>query len=109
VTASRVAISSPDSFLSSEKGVDIWMRCCTKHFSEWARSQKTAGIYFTNKQRAKTLQPNLEFDKLKRRLKCRIFKCISWLNDSFQGGNRGQWSRFSERSNDLSTGTNFAS
>ncbi len=43
-------------------------------------------IYFTKKWRAETLQPGLEFDNYKPRLKIGIFKCISWLNVSFFGG-----------------------
>jgi hypothetical protein len=36
--------------------------------------------------RAETLQPGLEFDIFKPRLKSGIFKCIFWLNGSFFGG-----------------------
>ncbi len=57
------------------------------HLSEWARGQKAfGGIYFTKKWRAETLQPGLEFDNFKPRLKSGIFKCISWLNGLFFGG-----------------------
>ncbi len=52
-----------------------------KHLSEWAQCQKVlGGIYFTKKWRAETLQPGLEFDNFKPRLKSGIFKCIFWLN-----------------------------
>jgi hypothetical protein len=51
------------------------------HLSEWVRCQKAiSGIYFTKKWRAETVQPSLEFDNFKSRLKTDIFKCISWLN-----------------------------
>jgi hypothetical protein len=56
------------------------------HSSDWDRCQKAiGGIYFTRKWRAETLQPGLEFDNFKPRLKSGIFKCISWLNGSFFG------------------------
>ncbi len=41
-------------------------------------------IHSTNKHKAETLRPVLEFDNLKTRLKSCIFKCISfWLNGLF--------------------------
>jgi hypothetical protein len=43
-------------------------------------------ICFKNKWRAEALQPGLEFDNFKPRLKSGILKCISWLNGSFFGG-----------------------
>ncbi len=42
-------------------------------------------IYFTEKLRAETQQPGLEFDNFKPRLKICIFECISWLSGSFFG------------------------
>ncbi len=67
-----------------------WRRSWRKHFSEWARCQKAiGGIYFTNKSRAQTLQPGLELDNFKQRLKSCIFKCISWLNALFFWGDWG--------------------
>ncbi len=64
-----------------------WNKKLKKHLSDWARCQKAIdGSYFTKKWRAETLQPGLEFDSIKPRLKSGIFKCISWLNSSFLGG-----------------------
>ncbi len=86
VSASCVTISNPDSLSSSETGVNpgIWS---WKHLPEWARCQKAiGGTYPTNKWRAETLEPGLEFNNLKPWLKCGIFNCISWLNGSFFGG-----------------------
>ncbi len=107
-SASYVTISNPDLLSSSETGVNPGIRSWKKHLSEWAQCQKAiGGIYFTKKWRAGTLQPGLEFDNFKPRLKSGIFKCISWLNgSSFEGW----WSGLSERgSQDLSNGTNVAS
>ncbi len=87
VIFSRVTISNPDFLSSSETGVEPGIRSWKKHWSEWARCQKAVGgIYFTKKWRTDTLQPGLEFDNFKLRLKSCIFICISWLNGSFFGG-----------------------
>ncbi len=43
-------------------------------------------IYFTKKFRAETLQPVLEFDNFKPRLKSSFFRCIFRLNGSLFGG-----------------------
>jgi hypothetical protein len=81
---SSVTISNPDSLFSSKAGDSLWIRSGERHLSDWARCQKAIdGIYFTKKWRAETLQPGLEFDNFKPRLKSGIFKCISWLNGSF--------------------------
>jgi hypothetical protein len=88
--ASCVTVSTSDLLSSSGTGVNRGIRSWKKHLSEWARCQKAiSGIYFTNKWRAETLQPGLEFDKFKPRLLSGIFKCISWLNGSFLGDDRG--------------------
>jgi hypothetical protein len=81
-----------------------WNKKLKKHLTDWARCDKAiGGICFTKKWRAVTLQPGLEFDNFKSRLKSCIFKCIFRLNGSFFGG---WWSGFSERgSQDLSNGT----
>jgi hypothetical protein len=64
-------------------------------------------IYCTKKWRAETLQPVLEFDNFKPRLKSGIFKCISWLNGSFFWG---WWSGSFESGNQyLANGTSVAS
>jgi hypothetical protein len=87
LSASFVIISNPDSLSRSETGANPGTRSWKKHSSDRARSQKAIrGIYFTKKCRAKTLQPGLELDNFKPRLKTSIFKCISWLNGSFFGG-----------------------
>ncbi len=87
VSSSCVTISNPGSLSSSEKGVNIGIRSWIQYWSEWARCQKAIGvIYFTEKWRAETLQPGLGFDNFKPLLKSGIFKCISWLNGSFFGG-----------------------
>jgi hypothetical protein len=63
-----------------------WEKKLKKHLSEWAWCQKAiGGFYFTKKWRAETLQPGLEFDNFKPRLKSGIFKCISWLQGSIFG------------------------
>jgi hypothetical protein len=78
VSASCVTISNLDSLSTSETGNNSGIRSWKKHSSEWARCQKAiGGIYFTKKWRAETLQPGLEFDNFKPRLKSGIFKCIS--------------------------------
>ncbi len=57
-----------------------------KHLFERARRRKTiGGIFFTTKGIAETLQPGLESDNFKPRLKICIFNCISWLNGSLFG------------------------
>ncbi len=87
VSAGCVAISNPDSLSSNEAGVNPGIRSWKKHSSEWARCQKAiGGIYFTKKWRADTLQPGLEFGIFKPRFESGIFKCISWPNGSFFGG-----------------------
>ncbi len=92
----RDSISNPDSLSSSETRVNTWIRSWRKHLSECARCQKAVGgVYFTKKQRAVTLQPCLEFDNLKPRLKRGIFNCISWLAERLVF--LGWWSSFSER------------
>ncbi len=107
VSSCCVTISNPDLPSSSETGVNPGIRSWKEHLSEWARCQEAiGGIYFTKKWRAETLQPGLEFDNFKPRLKISIFKCISWLNGLFLG----RWLGFSERgSQGLSNATNFAS
>ncbi len=82
---------TPIRFSAVKQGLIREQEAEQKHLSEWARCQKAiGGIYFTKKWRAETLQPGLEFDSFKPRLKSSIFKCISWLNGSFFGGdNRG--------------------
>jgi hypothetical protein len=70
VSVSCVTISNPHLLSSSETGVNPGIRSWKKHLSEWARCQKaTGGIYFTKKWWAETLQPGLEFDNFKPRLK----------------------------------------
>jgi hypothetical protein len=83
--------SNPDSLSSSETGLNPGIRSWKMHLSEWARCQKAVGgIYFTTKWRAETLQPGLECDNFKPRLKRGIFNCISWLNGSvFEGDDQG--------------------
>jgi hypothetical protein len=49
------------------------------------------------KSRAETSQPGSEFDNFNPRLKSGIFKCISWLNGSFFGGD--DWSFLKEALN----------
>jgi hypothetical protein len=84
VSAGCVTISNPNSLSRSETGVNPGMRSWKKHLSEWARCEKAiGGFYFTKKWRAETLQPGLEFDNFKPRLKSVVFKCISLLNGSF--------------------------
>ncbi len=81
----------PDLISSSETGVNSGISSWKKHLSDWARCQKAnGGIFFTEKWRAETLQPGLDFDIFKPRFKNDIFKCISWLNGSFfEGNDRG--------------------
>ncbi len=65
-------------------------------WSQWTRSQKAlGGVYSKKKRIAKTPQPGFEFYKtyitytvtcIKPCHKYGIFKCISWLNGSFLGG-----------------------
>ncbi len=87
VSASCVTILIPDSLWSRETMVYFGIKSWKKHLSDWARCQKAVGgIYFTNKWRAETLQPGLGFHNFKPRLQSSIFKCISWLNGSFFGG-----------------------
>jgi hypothetical protein len=91
VSWSCVTIANPDTLSSSETGVNLGIRSWKKHSSEWAWWQEAIGeIYFTKKWRAETLQPGLEFDNCKPRLKSGIFKCICLLNSSFfWGDDRG--------------------
>jgi hypothetical protein len=78
---------TPICFPAVKTGVNPGIRSWKKHLSDWAWCQKAiGGIYFTKKWRAETLQPGLEFDNFKPRLKSSIFKCISWMNSSFFGG-----------------------
>jgi hypothetical protein len=68
------------------------IRSWKKHLSEWAWCQKaiSGGTYFSKKWKAETLQPGLELDNFKPRLKSDIFKCISWLNGLlFRGDDQG--------------------
>jgi hypothetical protein len=59
-------------------------------FSSSSISQSHWWCLFHKKWRAETLQPGLEFDNLKPRLKSGTFKCISLLNSSFfSGDDRG--------------------
>jgi hypothetical protein len=84
---SRVTIANLDLLSNSETGVNPGIRSWKKHLSDWARCQEAiGGIYFTKKWRAETIQPGLEFDNFKPWLNSGIFKCISWLNVSFLGG-----------------------
>ncbi len=108
LSGSCVTISNPNSLSSSETGVNSGIRSWKKRLSDWAQCQKAiGGINFTKKWRAETLQPGLDFDNFKHRLKSSIFNCISWLNGSFFWG---WWLGFSERgSQDLSNGTNVVS
>jgi hypothetical protein len=79
-------IFKPRSLTSSEMGVNPGIRrSWKKHLFEWAWLQKASigGFYFTKKWRADFLRPGLKFDNFKPRLESGIFKCISWLNDSF--------------------------
>jgi hypothetical protein len=86
-TASCVAVSNLDLLSSTGTRVNAGIKSWKKHLSEWALCQKAiGGIHSTKKWRPETLQPGLEFDNLKPRLKSGIFKCISWLNGSFLGG-----------------------
>ncbi len=107
MSASCVTISNPDLLSRSETGVNLGIRSWEKRSSEWARCQKgIGGIYFTEKWRAESPQPGLEFDNFKPRLESCIFKCISWLNSSFfEGNDRGF---LEDRSQDLSNGTYVA-
>ncbi len=58
-----------------------------KPLSDWAACHKAIGdIYLPKKWKAETLQTGLEFDNSKPLLESVIFKCISWLNDSFFAG-----------------------
>ncbi len=106
VFRSCVIFQNPDSLSSSESGVNPVIRSWKKAH-DWAWCQKAIrGIYFTKKWRAETLQPGLEFDNVKPRLKSSTFRCISWLKGSFF---LGWWSGFSERGSQyLSVGTNVA-
>ncbi len=108
VFASCVTISNHDLLSSSETMVISEIRSWKKHLFEWARCQEAiGGSYFTKKWRSETLQPGLEFDNFKPRLKSSIFKCISLLNGSFF---RGWLSGLSERgSQALSNSNNFSS
>ncbi len=80
---SSVTISNPDLLFSNPK-----TKCWKEHLLfECGQCQKAiGGIYFTNKWRAETLQPGLEFDNFKPRLQSGIFKAISWLHGLFYGG-----------------------
>jgi hypothetical protein len=90
---SCVTIANPDLLSSSEAGVNPAVRSWKKHSSEWAWCQKAIGeIYFTKKWRAEHLQPGLEFDNIKPRLKSGTFKSISWLNSLLIGG---RWAKTS--------------
>jgi hypothetical protein len=86
-SASCVTISNPNSLSSSEPGVIPRKEADKKnHLFDWDRCQKAiGGIYFIKKWRAEILQPGLKFDDFKPRVKRCIFKCMSWLNDSFFG------------------------
>jgi hypothetical protein len=53
-----------------------------------------------------TLQPALEFDNFKHRLKSCIFKRISWLNGSLRLGD--DWGFVKEEDQDLFNDTNVA-
>jgi hypothetical protein len=91
VTASCVTISNPDLLSSNETGVNPGIRSWKKCLSEWARCQKAIGdIYFTKKWRAETLQPGLEFDNFKPRLKAVSSKAsLGWMVRSLGGDDRG--------------------
>ncbi len=106
VSASCVAILNPDSLSSSKRRVNPGIRSWKSTDLNELAIRKPL-IYFTKKLRAKTLQPGLQFDDFKTRLKSGIFKCIYWLSGSFF---RGSWSGFSERGCQVqSIGTNVAS
>ncbi len=84
---SCVTNSNPNLLFNSEKGVNPGRRSWKKQLSEWPRSQKAiGGIYFTKKWKVETLQPGLEYDNIKPRLKIGLFNWISWPNGSFFGG-----------------------
>ncbi len=92
--ASCMTMSNPDLISSSETRVNPGIRSWRKHISEWARlldvRKPLVESISQKKWRAETLQPGLEFDNFKPRLESGIFKCISWINGSFLGGdNRG--------------------
>jgi hypothetical protein len=79
----HIPICFPAVKQGSNSGIKSWKEI----LSGWARCQKANGvIYFTRKWRAETLQPGLEFDIFKPRLRSGIFKCISWLNGPYFGG-----------------------
>jgi hypothetical protein len=83
VSTIYVTISNHHSLSSSETEVYIGVKKPINHLSDWARCQKAVGgIYFTNKWRAETLQPGLDFDIFKPRLKSGIVRSISWLNSA---------------------------
>ncbi len=55
-----------------------------KHKKTWKTQENIRklenGVYFKKTWSAETLQPGLEYDNFKPRLKSRIFKGISFLN-----------------------------
>ncbi len=107
MSASYLTNSTSDSFSNSETGVNPGINSWKKHVSDWGRCQEAVGgIYFTNKWRAETLLPGLEFGNFKPWRESGIFKCVSWMNGFFLGW----WLGFSERESlDLSNGANVAS
>ncbi len=95
VFASYVTISNPNALSSSETAVNPRRRSWKIASSEWARCQKAIGsINFTKKWRDETLQPRLEFDNFKHRLKSSIFKCIFRAKRlNLRGDDRLFWKR----------------
>ncbi len=72
---------NPDSLFSNETGVNLGIKSSYKHVSEKARFQKVP-------KEVKRWDSTtwFELDNFKPRLKNCIFKCISWVNCSFMGG-----------------------
>jgi hypothetical protein len=64
---------------------------------------------FHKEVKSETIQPCLEFDNFKPRLKGFIFKCISWLNGSLFGSHNRGFQKEGVRSRDLYNGINVSS
>ncbi len=66
VPVSCVTILNSDSIFTSERVVNSGIRSWKKHWPEWAQYKKAIGdLRITNKWRAETLQPGLDFDNFK--------------------------------------------
>ncbi len=90
VSASYVTISNPDSLSSSETGFNSGIRSWKSNYLNELDVRKPLVVSISQRVRAATLQPGLEFDNFEPWLESDIFKRIPLLNGLFFWG----WSGF---------------